>query len=196
MKPYLVMASLALLSAAFLLSCHGQGSDPVGPEVLAGKGKGGGGGAGGFGDTMKLSFIEDVLTTPTDSTLTTSTPVTGLHERWFGRHYFDIDPLPVTGSNLVMESVGGMSITLDRKSGKIVSVKLWLKDAPVHPHSGGTGLWYTPYLPVDPPVIPLPTGFLLHVDADRVQLFSEKDKKAPSIGTISIGDLVYMPITG
>ncbi len=55
MKAHLAKVSLALLSAAFLLGCQEQGSDPVGPEGLGPEfthkngehGKGGGGGGGG-----------------------------------------------------------------------------------------------------------------------------------------------------
>ena len=46
MKAHLTKVSLALLSAAFLLGCQEQGSEPVGPEIQAGresrKGKGDG----------------------------------------------------------------------------------------------------------------------------------------------------------
>ena len=67
MKAHLTKVSLALLSAAFLLGCQEQGSEPVGPEGLeiqAAKGGNDKGKGDGSGTLAELTISEGMITDP------------------------------------------------------------------------------------------------------------------------------------
>ena len=70
MKAHLTKVSLALLSAAFLLGCQEQGSEPVGPEGLEIQAKPGSNkGKGDGSSTLARRTITGGMTKPDDERL-------------------------------------------------------------------------------------------------------------------------------
>jgi len=90
------------------------------------------------------------------------------------------------GSNLVM-TYGGLLVRV--KGGKATGVLVFL--SPADFAQGGGTVYETDMLPIDPAVPVLADDFTLHVHANGVPL--KGGKRKPSIGTISIVDLVLTP---
>ena len=183
MKSHLTKVSLALLSAAFLLGCQGQGSEPVGPEgpqfdKKDADGNHNHGGDDGGGGALEVTFTTHVaLTSPTFTTIA-PTPVN--HKLWASIRPEAMDPIQLTESIKLVRAAAYPRT----KSGKVTEVEMYFFD------EGGTG-YGTGYLPVDP--TPVSESFTLHIHADGVEL--RESKNSPPIGTVSIADAVYAPVS-
>ena len=126
-----------------------------------------------------MTFTTDPDFAPDDPTFTTAGPVNLVDNNV--ELGISIQP---TGSSRIMIS-GAVNVRVRR--GKIVSVKVWVAETAVFHEA--SDVWKTEVIPVDPPVTPS-AGAILHIDADGLALTKVHDKRAPSIGTISIGDVV------
>jgi len=83
--------------------------------------------------------------------------------------------------------LGGLLVRV--KGGKAAGFLVFLSENDFA--QGGSPVYETGMLPIDPAVPVSAEGFRLHVHADDVPLLRSKNK--PPIGWISIGDLVFTP---
>jgi len=199
MKAHLTKLSLALLSTVFLLGCQDMGSGPVGPDELVPQfGKGGGKGKpGGDGDVtpMQATFTLGDLNTPISPTFLNIDPIGFEKNLLVPYESFRIYLIPADqdGSNVQMLKAT-FTVRLDKKTGQIATVKLWL--ANTENFRQATVLWHTDNVAVKNEVFPNAAGFTVEVDLDNVPLHAKGDRGDPvSRGSISIGHLVYTPVT-
>jgi hypothetical protein len=151
-------------------------------QALAKKGGKPGGGGGNVLDTLSGQFIvaADGDFNPKDPLLTTAKPFS-----MASNDEFPVDITPAVSD--IQMLWGGLLVRV--KGGKATGVLVFL--SPADFAQGGGTVYETGMLPIDPAVPVLADDFTLHVDAEMVPLKSGKRK--PSIGTISIGDLVLTP---
>jgi hypothetical protein len=146
-------------------------------QALAKKGDNPGGG-GKVLDTLSGQFTLGDFTA-TDPTLTT------LSFSMASNDEFTVHITP-TGSGTLME-FGGLLVRV--KGGKATGFLVFLSEDDFA--QGGSPVYETGMLPIDPAVPVSAESFRLHVHADDVPLLRSKNK--PPIGWISIGDLVFTP---
>lgn len=146
-------------------------------QALARKGDKPGGG-GKVLDTLNGQFTSDTSFNPSDPLLTTGSFSMASNDE------FDVT-LACCGSTLM--KLGGLLVRV--KGGKATGVLVFLSEADFA--QGGSSVYETGMLPIDPKVVSA-AGFTLHVHANGVPLKSGGSNKQ-SIGTISIGDLVFTP---
>ena len=85
------------------------------------------------------------------------------------------------------------SISVSRKKGGISEIQFYTEDI-----SGPDATWYsTDKIKIPSPVKIIPTDFTVHVHKDNIPVYKSSGtsgKRRESIGSISIGDIVYKVI--
>ena len=145
-------------------------------QALAKKG-GKPGGGGKVLDTLNGQFTQGDFT-PADPLLTTGSFSMASNDE------FDVT-LACCGS--IQMNLGGLLVRV--KGGKATGVLVFL--SPADFAQGGSSVYETGMLPIDPAVPVSAIPFTLHVHANGVPLKNGRNK--PSIGTSSIGDLDFTP---
>ena len=114
---------------------------------------------------------------------------------WFARH--DLDATVVTSTGKKLTDDVSVHVRTD-EAGNIVSFQLIGQDV-----VGTEGIIHkSQVVVIDPPVAPSADGFTLHVEVDNLEIW-KYDKhwnvggaqRVEMIGRISVGDLVYTPVT-
>lgn len=111
------------------------------------------------------------------------------YSAWFPRHDLCATVTTSTGYRLTDDIV----IRVVTDNGVIVSVQLVGQDV-----IGKEGIMHeTEAVPISPPVIPVASGFTLHVDVDNIPVWKLDrhlgGKRVEIVGYIGLGDLVYSP---
>ena len=162
------------------------------------------GGGGGGGETEDIIYVVDVVYDPdlhggfipvAPIYLPTCPAETkGTYRAFFPRH----DPCATVVTSTGYELTDDIVLhVLTNQDGDITSFQLVGQDV-----IGREGIVHESELVVfDPPVIPSPFGFVLHVDVDNLAIWKlDKHrrtggaKRVEIVGDISIGDLLYTPI--
>ena len=123
------------------------------------------------------------------STCPGSTSGRNLYVEWpRGEDCITISPL---GSSYSLTNDPSLSVSM--RKGGIFEIRLWIQDK-----EGPEGIIHsTDKIPIDPPEMPSPEGFTLHVHAEGVQVWQHKGHvggpRVEMIGTISVGDIVFTP---
>jgi hypothetical protein len=152
-------------------------------QALAKKGDNPGGG-GKVLDTLSGQFISTPLP-PLDVGFTVTDPL--LTTGGFSMASNDEFKVFLSCCDEEKMELGGLLVRV--KGGKATGVLVFLSEGDFA--QGGSSVYETGMLPIDPAVPVSAAGFTLHVHANHVPLKSGRNK--PPIGWISIGDLVFTP---
>ncbi len=205
MKSHSIILFLALLLAAFMLSCQQQDLSLVSPDeliTLAKKGGNGGGNGGGKGKGDITNFNVQIIIGDAgsiDAPLLSDCPgfakTDGYHVSFGHTQCLIVKPKWTSPNFNPYELTDDISLEIKKKRGEITQVRLVGQDI-----IGADGIMHeSDAIVINPPVKPDPAGFTFHVHAIDVPLWRLSGhvggKRVEQIGTISIGDIVYEPVS-
>lgn len=119
----------------------------------------------------------------------------GTFSAWFERH--DLCATVTTSEGYTLTDDMGLHVNTN-KAGNIISFQLIGQDV-----IGREGLIHkSEIVAIEPPVVPSTEGFTLHVDTDNIEIWKYDKhlntggaKPVEMVGYISVGDLVYVPVS-
>jgi len=119
----------------------------------------------------------------------------GTFSAWFERH--DLCATVTTSERYTITDDISLHVNTN-KAGNIIAFQLIGQDI-----IGMDGLIHkSEVVPIEPPVVPSAEGFTLHVDTDNIEIWKYDKhlntggaKPVEMVGYISVGDLVYTPVS-